>query len=198
MAEGGPEAVRVSEVAGRARVNRTTAYRHFRSREALLGAVQQRLVESLYALLESDAPVGERIARMVGFFYEHPDLARVWLYELLAGGGTRPAHPAWKRFVGAIEQLAKSGRSRPGVDAEMLARILVAAPLLGPLWAGENTRAEAERLALELQRILLYGALPPRRWPGLAAHVQRQLTAPPDGGPETQEKESHHEADLFA
>ncbi len=60
-AERGPESLSVSEVAHRAGINRTTAYKHFRTRDALLGAVMESLAETVTDLLSAPMALDERI-----------------------------------------------------------------------------------------------------------------------------------------
>src|SRR2546426_318547 len=82
MAERGPEGLTVSEVAHRAAVNRTTAYQHFRTREDVVTAVIARLSKEVSQILEAEMSLGERIDHMVHWHLDHPDIARLWLFQM--------------------------------------------------------------------------------------------------------------------
>ena len=57
LAERGPEALTVSEVAHRSGLNRTTAYQHFRTRDALAAAVTAELGEELTSQFAESQPI---------------------------------------------------------------------------------------------------------------------------------------------
>jgi len=176
IAERGPEGLTISEVAHRAAINRTTAYQHFRTRDALVGAVMESLAEEVSLMLTEPMPIGERIDFMASFFVEHPEIARLSLHQLLAENPF-PSH-AWERYVGELDRLARSRRAQAGVDAEMLGHILMAVGVLWPLMARIRYRDDAEaadataRLTREIKRLLLFGVLRPEKWPELAASVR--------------------------
>ena len=164
-AERGPEALTVSEVAHRAGVNRTTAYQHFRTRDALLGAVMESLAEVVTRLLTAPMTLDERIEQLARYFVSHPEIARLALHQLLAQNPF--PRRAWKRYVGEIERLTSGTAAQPGVDADILAHVLMAAALLWSLrvrleFDDEEAVDEATaRLAREVKRLLLHGALRP-------------------------------------
>jgi len=181
IAERGPEALTVSEVAHRAALNRTTAYQHFRTRDELVGAVMGALGDEVSAMLTAPMPIGERIDQMARFFVEHPEIARLTLHHLLAENPF--PRRGWERYVGELDRLAKSRRSQDGVDVEMLAHVLMAAGLLWSLRVrveyDEDEVAEAtERLSREVKRLLLHGLLRPERWPELVAALEPKKERP--------------------
>lgn len=182
MAERGPEALTVSDVAHRAGINRTTAYQHFRTRDALMGAVVADLADEVAAMLVERLPIGERIDRMAHFFLEHPEVGRLVLHQMLSQNPI--PQPAWKRYVGEIRRLAESDRGQDGVDSEMLGYILMCVGILWPLLArmefdtDEAARHATTRLTREVKRLLLHGLLRPERWPELDAEVRREQEPP--------------------
>lgn len=180
MAERGPAALTVAEVAHRAHVNRTTAYQHFRTREDLVAAVIERLADEISRTLESEMPVGERIDYMVEHFFAHPEIARLWMFQLLGEIPLRN-RDGWNRYVGALSTFAASDGAAPGIDPEMLATILLAAVLVWPLRVRTEAgsvaaaRAATQRFVRELKRLLLFGAMRPEIWRDLAQEFVRDI-----------------------
>lgn len=177
MAERGPEALTVVAVARRAGLNRSTAYQHFRSRKALLRAVGERFAEELREMFSRPRDFGEQVDFFVGYFREHPDIARIWMFRLLSD--RRQAEiDGWSEYVSALERLARSPRSQEGIDAEMLGLIGMSTALVWSLMARQRTggveqgRDETRRFARELKRLFLFGALRPEHWPELSAEIQ--------------------------
>ena len=170
-AERGPEALTVSEVAHRAGVNRTTAYQHFRTCDALLSAVMESLADVVTGLLTAPMTLDERIDQMARYFVQHPEIARLALHQLLAQNPF--PRSAWTRYVGEIERITSSDRAQPGVDAEILGHVLMAAGLLWSLRVRLESDDEAEveeatgRFAREVKRLLLHGVLRPEKFAAL-------------------------------
>ncbi len=181
MAERGPEAMTISEVAHRAGINRGTAYQHFRTRDELAAAVQRWFRETLTPMLTGERSLGERIDRFLEFFVEHPEFARLWIHDLLASTDGAPSE-SWSNFVATLEAFTKSGKTQEGIDPEMLGRILLGAPLVWSLWAHKTAGDAADRrravgrFGREIKRLLLFGVMKPEEWPDMVAEVE---TAPP-------------------
>ncbi len=179
MAETGPEALTVVAVAQRAGLNRSTAYQHFRSREQLLGAVGDVFAGELRRMFSQPRDFGAQVDFFVGYFLDHPDIARTWLFRLLSNG--RETEPgAWATYVKALERLARSPRSQDGIDPEMLGIIGMSAALVWSLMARqrsndeETAQAETRRFAHELKRLFRCGALRPESWPELAGELAHE------------------------
>jgi AcrR family transcriptional regulator len=164
IAERGPEALTVSEVAHRARLNRTTAYQHFRTRDELLAAVMSRISEEVGAVLATPKPLAEHVDQLVGFFVGHPEIGRLTLHHLLAENPF-PDH-GWQRYVDELERLTNGARAPGGVDVEMLATVLVSAALLWSLhvrvrWDEDEVAEATGRFAREVKGLLLHGLARP-------------------------------------
>jgi AcrR family transcriptional regulator len=174
MGERGPESLTVSAVAHAAGINRTTAYQHFRTRDELVRAVSDELIQEVRAYLASQRPVVEHIDAIAAYFLEHPELARLALYWLLSEGPI--PREGMDLFQEETRRAAEEGGS-PDADPEMLGQLLVSVAVLWPLSVriehegADAQRAATARLARELKRLLLYGALQPEQWPRLAAEV---------------------------
>jgi AcrR family transcriptional regulator len=180
MSERGPEGLTVSEVAHRTGVNRTTAYQHFRTRDQLVYAVISRLSADVRRILEADLSLGDRIDHMVKLHLDRPEIARLWLFQMLSDIAL-PEDESWQRFLKGMRALVASERTEDGIDAEMLGCILLGATLVWSLLArrGPGGAADAgqatERFTRELKRLLAFGVLKPAQWPEL---VESLKTAP--------------------
>jgi AcrR family transcriptional regulator len=171
----GPDSVTLSAVAHAAGINRTTAYQHFRTRDELVRAVSEELIEELRAYLASQRPVVEHLDAIANYFLEHPELARLALYWLLSEG---PIPSAGKDLFRQETRKAAEEGGSSDADPEMLGHLLLSMAVLWPLsvrieFEGlEAQRAATTRLARELKRLLLYGVLRPEQWPRLVDDVQ--------------------------
>jgi AcrR family transcriptional regulator len=182
LAQDGKEALRLSQVANRAGVNRGTAYQHFQSREQLVEAtaesVSEKIFQAVYGNLQTinksadDDAVRGVTEHLVDFAMENPELSRAWLFELL--GSQRPASDRfWRKFESSFEELAKSDYARPGIDTEVVSVLMLGGIFLWPLWARAHARNAQERqhmtkrLAREILRLSMYGTLSPEKFPQL-------------------------------
>lgn len=178
-AERGVEALTVVDVAKRAGLNRSTAYQHFRNREQLVRSVGLAFATDVHELLDEPRALGEQFDVFAHYFRDRPDIARLWMFQLLAGESAVPSR-GWRDYVDGLERLAKSGRSQDGIDAEMLGVIGMTSALVWSLMArqranGEDeARAETQRFARELKRLFLFGALRPEAWPELVAEFEEE------------------------
>lgn len=163
VSERGPDALTMSDVAHRAGVNRVTLYQHFRTREDLLGAVIEGISEEVSSLLVNAAAPDRRVGFMLDYLLEHPEVGRLWVYGILSQIPIAN-HTGWQRYLQAIEQFAASDAAVEGIDAEMLAHVLHCAVLLWSVRAdtriadAEQRRAQTQRFARELDRLLSHGA----------------------------------------
>lgn len=169
LAERGPEALTVSEVADRAGLNRATAYQHFRKRDALASAVMTELADELTGMLREPRPIWGHVDQMVRLFVDHPELARLTLHQLLSEKSL--PEPAWSTYRAQIRRVAQGRDAQRGVDAEMLSQLLLCVGVLWPLIARrhyddlESARRATARLTRELRRLLTHGVLRPEAWP---------------------------------
>jgi AcrR family transcriptional regulator len=181
LAERGPEALTVSDVAHRAGLNRTTAYQHFRTRDALTAAVMSETADELLGMLHDPQAIWGDVDSMVPFFAAHPELARLTLYQLLSESPLPEA--GWSTYLGWMREVVASRDAQPGIDAEMLSYVLMCVGVLWPLVArAQYEDAEAAsratlRLTRELRRLLLHGVLRPEAWPEAAESIEPRKSA---------------------
>jgi AcrR family transcriptional regulator len=165
FAERGPDGLTIVEVAKRAGLNRSTAYQHFRNREELSQAVAEAIATELGELLKEPRGLAEQIDFFVHYFEEHPNIARLWMYHLLADEG-RPRR-GWENYLDSLEKIAKSPNSLPGIDAEMLGVIGLTSSLVWSVMARQRAGSkkaaaeETDRFAGELKRLFLAGTRNP-------------------------------------
>ena len=175
FAERGPESLTVVEVAKRAGLNRSTAYQHFRSRDELAGAVAGIFAGEVRGLLAESRSFGEQVDFFIQYFQDRPDIARLWMFQLLNEQGTSAV--GWDDYVASMARLAESPKSQSGIDAEMLGLIGMASALVWSLMSRQRSSDETqaheqtERFARELKRFFLYGALRPEAWPELVSEL---------------------------
>lgn len=187
LAQDGAEALSVSRVANLAGVNRGTAYQHFLAKEDLIQATMERVSHQLLEAVFEESQVEDSamddtlepdlqhlpdvIKRMAGFTMrmalytvENPDISRIWLFDLLSKKDPKE-DVFYKRFLQAIERLAKSDVSEPDIDIEALAVLMLSGFFLWPVWVGSHAKTKkmrqqmAQRFGNEVLRLTLHGFL---------------------------------------
>jgi AcrR family transcriptional regulator len=165
------------EIAREAGVNEVTLFRHFRSRDLLLGAVMERgtlgTTDALRALpsWEVDLRTGMMAyARMLsGRFHQHEALCRAFVAEAnLLADVVRRAIARMARFTrshaaGQIRVAQKAGLVRADVDARLAADILTDALIAGALRRSGPVAGDysAETLLQGTIEIFVRGIEPP-------------------------------------
>ena len=179
LSESGPEALTVAEVAARARINRTTASQHFRTRGDLIAAVIEQVADELTLSLDSDVPIGRRLEATIEYFVEHSEIARLWMFQMMSDIPLK-GREGWHRYVDSLEALAGTDAAAPGIDPEMLAHVLLFITLAWPLRvrtesaSAADARRMTKRYTREIKRLVLHGVLNPAAWPELAAELDER------------------------
>src|SRR3546814_15949754 len=86
------------------RINRTTVYYHFKSREDLIETVKQWSSAQLAKGLSLSAPQQERIDFVTRFVLENPELIKLWIEDCIAVGDIRSHYPFWNELVRGISE----------------------------------------------------------------------------------------------
>lgn len=198
MAAGGSEGVSLLRVAQMARVNRSTAYEYFQTREnliersiewasnQLLGAVFGDLlapgetpIENVEKILTQHraGDVLEYNKRLANFAMTNPELCRVWLTQVLTL--PNPAtDPFWRTWQGSTSYFAKTKFAQKNIDAGVFTVIILAGAFLWPISArahaktGKGLRAQADRYVRECLRLSLFGAIRPEHFPELVQTLE--------------------------
>lgn len=196
LAKDGPEGVSLSEVAQLAGVNRGTAYQHFATRENLVQATVESVSDTLFRAVFGDpATIGERrveevdvaamTERLGNFAMQNHELGRVWLLQVLASPDPS-ADVFWREYVGSLERFAASDLAVPGIDAEVLSVMNLAAVFLWPIWAqahdtdGRGRERLASRFTREILRLSMYGSMKPSAYPAIVDRLGKAETKPDD------------------
>jgi AcrR family transcriptional regulator len=187
LAQDGKQGVSVAQVAQRAGVNRGTAYQHFQTREQLIDATTAWVSDKLYRAVFGDPAVARTqpvesvdieatTESLAEFAMENPEVGRVWLFEVLSS--KRPANdPFWQQYVSNLERFARTKLAQPGVDAEVVAVLMLASALLWPVWARAHVRTAKERQQMarrftrEVLRLCLHGTLRAEKYADLDARL---------------------------
>lgn len=194
LAQSGSEGLSVSRVAHLAGVNRGTAYQHFQTREQLLAATAEwvgvQLNQAVYGDVDDDTkslppkrqPILRVIQHLVEFAVENPELARIWLLDVLSSD--HPSKdPFFRRLRDDTEALASSSLSQDGIDVEALSVMMLAGYFLWPVWVRSHARTKTERKRLatrysdEVIRLMLHGVLRPEYYPQLEKQLEEESAA---------------------
>jgi AcrR family transcriptional regulator len=115
FAERGPDGATMAGIAGRAGINKERLYKYFGDKQALFETVLSGELEKLAASVVPPAggleDIGEFAGRTFDYYAAHPQLARLLLWEGLAGGpvadeANRTAHYRYKAQAYAAAQRA--------------------------------------------------------------------------------------------
>ena len=165
ISEKGVEALSVSGLARALKINRTTVYYHFASREALLEAVRLWSSEQLASAFSPDESQSERIDFIARFVIENPDLIKLWIDEFVSPGDIRDRYPRWDELVAGIADSLGRSPDGGGVDAEVYCTFLLAGAIIGPRVFRQSVRPDLdeaaiiERFRIEQQRMLARDSL---------------------------------------
>jgi AcrR family transcriptional regulator len=196
LASEGVEAVSVAKVARLASINRSTAYDHFKSREALIDAALDAVGEQLQEAIFSSLPVDrtdeglnehgkKTLDELALFFVRNARLAAIWLEEFIRR--KRKNDPMVTGWLKATQYFVGSSYGRPDVDAEVLTLSMLSTYLIWPLWidsdqlSPDEQRVMAMRLSNELLRHALFGAMQPERLPKLVEDLRIDIARVGDG-----------------
>ncbi|MCO5974377.1 TetR family transcriptional regulator [Actinoallomurus soli] len=175
FAQYGPDGTTMTRIAERAGINKERLYKYFGDKESLFESVLRDELEKLAAAVTPPADglkdIGEFAGRTFDYHAAHPELARLLLWEGLAGGppadeANRTEH--YRRKVRAFAAAQRDGALTDDLDPAYLAFLVIglaawwhAAPQLTRMLSGldpddpdERTRRRAfvvraaERLAL--------------------------------------------------
>lgn len=146
MAEVGEQAVSVSEVARRAGVTRPGAYYHFKKREDLIAAVEEKLDKELIYTLDRSFAQRESFDDLSDLSEEDLSLLKIRIQQMLRNGARQDPLIAHYRKLFRWHQ--KHGHMRDGLDPDMTAIITASASLVGLFLTLSGTDFVEERAVL--------------------------------------------------
>jgi AcrR family transcriptional regulator len=170
ISEKGADSLSVSALARATRINRSTVYYHFQSRDALVGAVRVWSSEQIARGVAPGIGQEERITRILEFVVGRPQVMKMWIDDFISPGDIRDRYQEWDALVTGIGATFAEHRPDEDFDAEVFATILLSAALIGPrvfamsVAPGEDMARVVERFMREQRRLLdAYGLLTPSR-----------------------------------
>ncbi len=132
IAEVGVEAVSMAALARAMKVNRTTVYYHFESRDELIKAVKGWSSAQLAEAFKSTSTLEARIDYITRFVLENPELIKLWIDDLITGGDIRTCYPHWDAMVAGISADFITTDKGEHVDAEVYSVTLLTSAIIGP------------------------------------------------------------------
>jgi AcrR family transcriptional regulator len=165
ISEKGVDSLSIAAIARAMRINRTTVYYHFESREALIDAVRLWSSEQLAGGLSLAAPQQERIDFITRFVLQHPELIKLWIDDFISKGDIRTRYPFWDALVQGIAATFAARMPAENMDAEVYCVILLAGAIIGPrvfknsVEPSSDIESVVKRFRLEQQRLLGRDAL---------------------------------------
>ncbi|QIG81038.1 TetR/AcrR family transcriptional regulator [Stakelama tenebrarum] len=165
LSEGGVEALTISGLARAAKVNRTTVYYHFESREALVAAVKSWAAQQIVTGFRPDVSQRERIDSVTRFVLANPDLVKLWIEDFVSGSDIRDSYPFWDALVEGLRAHFARTPGEEDADVEVFCTILLTSAIIGPrvfangVAPGERIDTIVERFRAEHQRLLRHEAL---------------------------------------
>ena len=146
MAEVGEQAVSVSEVARRAGVTRPGAYYHFKKKEDLIAAVEEKLDKELIYTLDRSFANREAFEDASDLSSEDLSLLKIRIQQMLRDGAKKD--PLIAHYRKLFRWHEKRGHLREGLDPDMTAIITASASLVGLFLALSSANSVEERASL--------------------------------------------------
>jgi AcrR family transcriptional regulator len=159
ISEQGADAVSVSALARATRINRSTVYYHFDSREALIAAVRKWSSDQLAKGINLDASRRAGIEHISSFVLNNPEIIKLWIDDYIAAGDIRQRYPQWDSLVAHISQAFRLAPDQE-CDAEVYCVLMLTSAFIGPRVFKNSVRPQesveriVERFAMEQQRML--------------------------------------------
>ena len=159
ISELGADAVSVSALARATRINRSTVYYHFDSREALITAVRKWSSAELAKGINLDASRRAGIEHISSFVLNNPEIIKLWIDDYIAAGDIRQRYPQWDSLVAHIAQAFRLAPDQE-CDAEVYCVLMLTSAFIGPRVFKNSVRPQesleriVERFTLEQQRML--------------------------------------------
>jgi AcrR family transcriptional regulator len=169
ISESGADAVSVSALARATRINRSTVYYHFDSREALIAAVRKWSSEQLARGVNPDASRRAGIDHISSFVLGNPEIIKLWIDDYIAAGNIRQRYPQWDNLVAHIAGAFADSAPDEECDAEVYCVLMLTSAFIAPRVFKNSVRPQesleriVERFTHEQRRMMQRdGILTPR------------------------------------
>ena len=149
MAEVGEQAVSVSEVARRAGVTRPGAYYHFKKKEDLLAAVEEKLDKELIYTLDRSFAKRESFEDASDLSAEDLGVLKIRIQQMLRDGASKD--PLIAHYRKLFRWHAKHKHLREDMDPDMIAIFTACASLVGLFLILNGAQSVSERAKLAKQ-----------------------------------------------
>jgi AcrR family transcriptional regulator len=165
ISKNGAASLSIAAIARAMRINRTTVYYHFESRDALLEAVTLWSSKQLAKGMSQAVPRQERMAFITRFVLENPELIKLWIDDFISAGDIRSRYPLWDLLVEGVRTNFASRTPNESVDAEVYCVMLLTSAIVGPRVFKNSVDPNCDietvvkRFRLEEQRMLGRDAL---------------------------------------
>jgi AcrR family transcriptional regulator len=133
FAERGPDGTTMARIAERAGINKERLYKYFGDKQALFSSVLSDELEKLAASVahpgDPHEDIGEFAGRTFDYHADHPELARLLLWEGLAGGTAADEDNRTRHYrdkVRVVAQAQEEGRLAADFDPAYLVFMLIA------------------------------------------------------------------------
>ena len=146
MAKVGEQAVSVSEVARRAGITRPGAYYHFKKKEDLIAAVEEKLDKELIYTLDRSFAKRESFEDASDLSAENLSLLKIRIQQMLRDGARKD--PLIAHYRKLFRWHAKHGHLREDMDPDMTAIITASASLVGLFLVLNGAQSVKERAQL--------------------------------------------------
>ena len=162
ISESGADAVTISALAQATRINRSTVYYHFESREALIAEVCRWSSAELAKGINPDASYHASTDHVPSFVLHNPEIIRLWIDEYLAAGDIRERYPEWDSLVAQVGQVFADTPDQE-CDAEVYCALMLTSTLIAPHVFKNSVRPQesldriVDRFAKEQQRLMQRG-----------------------------------------
>jgi AcrR family transcriptional regulator len=161
ISELGADAVSVSALARATRINRSTVYYHFDSREALIMAVRKWSSEQLAKGVSPDASQQNGIDHISSFVLRNPEIIKLWIDDYIAAGDIRQRYPQWDSLVTHVARSFAETAPDEECDAEVYCALMLTSAFIAPRVFKNSIRPQesleriVERFAHEQRRMIM-------------------------------------------
>lgn len=133
LAEKGPDALSISELARQLEIDRTTVYHHFKNKQRLIDAVMAWSSEQISTALGPGTASPEQRGFIAHFVFDNPALIKLWIERFVRSSDIRESYPDWDNMVSLTRDHMRTSHPGEAIDFDIFCMILLMAGIIGPL-----------------------------------------------------------------